>query len=82
MSTGIDFAELKQRVGIEQVIQMLGLRVKQNGHQLRGACPICKEGGDRAFVVTPAKGLYYCFGTCRKGGDMIALVRSPGRERH
>ena len=74
MTKAIDFTELKQRVGIEQACEMLGMNLKKAGAQLRGPCPICKEGGDRAFVVTPAKGLFYCFGKCRKGGDAITLA--------
>ena len=76
MSHSIDFAELKQRVTIEQAAEWLGLQVKKSGGQLRGVCPVCKDGGDRALVITPAKGLYYCFGKCRKGGDAISLAAS------
>ena len=74
MSYAIDFAELKQRVSIEQAADMLGIKLTKSGAQRRGTCPICKAGGDRAFVITPAKGLYYCFGTCSKGGDTITMT--------
>jgi len=74
MSARIDFGELKQKVSIEQVATvMLGAKLKSHGQQMRGTCPICNEGGDRGFVVTPGKGLYYCFGRCKAGGDMLAL---------
>ena len=33
----------------------------QTGQQLRATCPACKEDGDRAIVITPEKGLFYCF---------------------
>jgi DNA primase len=69
----IDFAELKARVSIEQVVQMLGLQMRQTSGQLRGPCPFCKQGGDRALVITPAKSAYYCFAQ-QKGGDQIALA--------
>jgi hypothetical protein len=55
----VDFAELKTRVAIEQAMQMLGLNLTLHGNQYRGACPVCKAGGDRALIVTPAKGLFY-----------------------
>ena len=74
MSHAIDFGELKQRVSIERAAEMLGIKLTRSGPQLRGPCPICKAGGDRAFVVTPAKGLYYCFGACGKGGDAITMA--------
>jgi hypothetical protein len=74
MTNAIDFAELKQRVSIDRAAEILGLHLKKAGAQLRGPCPICKDGGDRALAITPAKGLYYCFGKCRKGGDAISLA--------
>jgi DNA primase len=74
MSHAIDFAELKQQVTIERAAEMLGIKLKKSGSQLRGSCPICNDGGDRVFVITPTKGLYYCFGKCGKGGDAITLA--------
>jgi DNA primase len=74
MSHTIDFLDLKQRITIEQAADMLGIKLKKSGAQLRGQCPVCKDNSDRAFVITPAKGLYYCFGKCSKGGDAITLA--------
>lgn len=75
MSTAtLSFTALKERIPIEQVLPLIGISLNRHQAQLRGVCPICKDGGDRAFVVTPAKGLYYCFGKCRSGGDMLTLV--------
>lgn len=68
-----DFATLKERVSIEQAVQMLGLQLRPSNHQLRGSCPVCKAGGDRALAVTPSKGLFYCF-NAGIGGDLITLV--------
>jgi DNA primase len=73
----VDFAELKTRVSIEQAMQMLGLTLTLHGNQHRGACPVCKTGGDRALIVTPAKGLFYCFAK-KSGGDVIALTAHIG----
>lgn len=69
----VDFAELKKRVSIEQAVQTLGLKMETTGAQLRGPCPTCQTGGERALVVTPEKGLYYCF-AAKAGGDVIALT--------
>jgi DNA primase len=69
----VDFAELKTRVSIEGAMQMLGLNLMLHGSQYRGACPVCQTGGDRALIVTPAKGLFYCFAK-KTGGDAIALT--------
>lgn len=72
-STFIDFQELKSRVRIEHVISMLGLQMKDHQGQHRGACPVCKSGGDRALVITEVKASFYCF-AAKKGGDIISLV--------
>ena len=79
MSGAIDFTELKQHVTIERATELLGVNLKKAGAQLRGPCPICKDGGDRAFVVTPTKGLFYCFGKCRKGQENQAAPRTHER---
>lgn len=69
----LDFGALKERVAIDQAAQMLGLQTTRAGQQLRSPCPACQQGGDRALVITPDKGLFYCFGA-KTGGDCIALV--------
>jgi DNA primase len=71
----IDFAAVKAAVSIEDAVALLGLELAPAGSQLRGCCPRCQRGGDRALVVTPAKGLFVCFGAEKKcGGDQLALV--------
>lgn len=74
MSQFVDFAELKARVSIEQVVAWLGIELKRSGEQLRGKCPVHDGSDPRQFVVTPAKGVWYCFGDCKEGGDAIELV--------
>jgi DNA primase len=69
----IDFAELKSRTDIMQAAQLLPLALKPSGTQHRGPCPACNSGGDRALVITPERGLFYCFPS-RTGGDLIKLV--------
>lgn len=69
----VDSSALKERVSIEAAAQLLGLDIKAAGAQYRTSCPICKSGGDRAIVITPAKSLFYCF-PAQKGGDTIGLV--------
>jgi DNA primase len=68
----IDFAELKEQVGIEDVFPMLELDMKQKGDQWRGTCPAC-DSSDRTLVVTTSKQSFYCF-SAKKGGDLISLV--------
>ena len=73
MSKYIDFSELKKTVSIEQAADFLGLELKQSQHQLRGACPTCNSGRERALAITPEKQLFYCFAS-ETGGDCIKLV--------
>ena len=72
VSIFIDFEEVKAANPIGDVAERLGLDLKRAGHQLRGPCP-SGEGGERAFVITPAKGVWYSFGL-QQGGDVLALV--------
>jgi DNA primase len=70
----VDFAEVKSANPIEKVVALLNIEVtKQRNGQLRGCCPIHGGNDPRGFVITPAKGLWYCFKGCG-GGDGIALV--------
>jgi len=69
-----DFAQIKASVTITQVLDMLDITgLIPNGDTMRSACPICKEGNNRAFVVTPARNVFYCFSE-KKGGSVIDLV--------
>ena len=68
-----DFSDIKEKVSIEQAVEMLGLEVTKSGAQLRAPCPACGNGGPRALAITPAKGLAYCF-SAGVGGDVIFLA--------
>jgi hypothetical protein len=72
-ATFVDFSTLKQQISVSQVVQMLGLKMVTKGDQMRGACPRCQQGGDRALAVNTAKSSFYCFSD-KKGGDCISLV--------
>ena len=50
LTSFLDFNELKSRVSIEQVLQLLGIALKQHNSQLRGCCPIHKGTDQRGFV--------------------------------
>ena len=67
----VDFAALKARIRIEEVIPVLGLTMKGN-QQLRGPCPYCK-GDPRALAINIDKQGFYCHSRS-KGGDVIALT--------
>jgi DNA primase len=64
----IDFQEVKRATTLELVAEWLGLQPRNNRMQ----CPI-NQGDKRELVITPSKGLWYCFG-CKTGGDLIKLA--------
>lgn len=69
----MDFQALKSRMSIMDVAGVLNLTLKeQENGQYRGKCPACNTESDRALVITPDRGLYYCF-HAKSGGDQIAL---------
>lgn len=72
----VDFAAIKERVGMQDAIAFLNLKLtKREGDQLRFACPACRGGNDRALSVNIEKGAFRCFEDKGKGGtDSIALV--------
>lgn len=76
MSGLVDFQEVKERVTFEQALGMLGLEYQERNGQIRLACPHC-GGSDRSLVITPSKGLFYCFSSQGKDGgkgDILSFV--------
>jgi DNA primase len=69
----LNFEEIKAANPISEVAERLGLNMNKSGASLRGKCPVCESGGDRNLVITPDKGVYYCFSQ-GKGGDALQLV--------
>ena len=63
------------RAPITDVVARLGLRLKRQGRELVGPCPVC--GGNDSFAVNPAKGVWNCR-HCDRGGDAIVSCASRG----
>jgi hypothetical protein len=82
-SAQADFRLLKSRVTLPMIFAHIGgLELHQQGRELRGICPFCKDQTDkpsngkgrrRAFAVNLEKQTYYCH-ACKKGGDIIKFV--------
>ena len=67
-----DIATVRDRVRIDQVIgEVVTLKTAGAG-SLKGLCPFHDERTP-SFHVTPARGLYYCFG-CGEGGDVVDFL--------
>ena len=67
-----DIALVRERSAIDEIVgEHLQLR-RAGGGSLKGLCPFHDEKSP-SFQVTPARGLFYCFG-CGAGGDVIRFV--------
>jgi DNA primase len=69
----VDFKAIKAAVSIEDAANLLKLPLKKSGNQLRSNCP-CGNEDERIVVITPSRGLFYCF-DAKVGGDCLALVQ-------
>lgn len=71
----LDFKEIAERVPVDAAMKLLNLDMElvYNGSQYRGKCPACDKEGGRSLTVTPAKGLFGCWNS-RKRGDSISLT--------
>ncbi len=63
--------EIRARINIADIIGR-HVALKPAGQSLKGLCPFHKEKTP-SFIVTPAKGIFYCFG-CHKGGDVFTFL--------
>jgi len=70
------FRELKQQVSIERLLLSRGIRLRRRGERLVGPCPIHHGDNPTAFSVSRSRNLWHCFTACRRGGDVVELVRS------
>ncbi len=67
-----DIEEIRTKVTIEELMGSY-VQMKQAGRNFKALCPFHQEKTP-SFVISPDKGLAYCFG-CRKGGDIFACVQ-------
>ena len=68
--TGIE--RIKADNSLVEVLAERGIETKRKGRHLFALCPFHPDK-DPSLVVTPAKGLYHCFG-CGEAGDVIRFV--------
>jgi DNA primase len=63
--------EIRSVINIADVVGR-HVALKPAGQNLKGLCPFHKEKTP-SFTVSPAKGIFYCFG-CHKGGDVFNFL--------
>jgi len=68
---------IKSANELSAVIAERGIEVKKKGRVLVARCPFHEEKTP-SFTITPAKGLYHCFG-CGAAGDVIGFVTKYDR---
>ncbi|HEY3736550.1 MAG TPA: DNA primase [Jatrophihabitans sp.] len=72
-----DIALVREKTDIGEIVgEHVQLR-NAGGGNLKGLCPFHDEKSP-SFNVTPARGMYYCFG-CGAGGDVIKFVQEVDR---
>ncbi len=76
MAEWVDFAELKGRVSLEDILQhyglLEGLKPLKGGEELVGLCPFHPERRG-SFHVSTTKNAWNCFG-CHRHGNILDLV--------
>jgi DNA primase catalytic core len=67
-----ELKKLKDEIDLVALIQSKGVALSKQGNDYKGLCPFHEEKTP-SFVVTPAKGLWHCFG-CGVGGTVVDFV--------
>jgi len=68
-----DIAAVRERARIDEIVGEYLTLKGAGGGSLKGLCPFHDEKSP-SFNVTPARGMWYCFG-CGEGGDVISFVQ-------
>ncbi|MDN5962774.1 MAG: CHC2 zinc finger domain-containing protein, partial [Propionibacterium sp.] len=68
-----DIALVRERARIDNIVGAYVTLRNAGGGSLKGLCPFHDEKTP-SFQVTPARGLFYCFG-CGVGGDVITFMQ-------
>lgn len=67
-----DAERIKEKLPIADFLRSY-VKLIPAGRNFKALCPFHSERTP-SFVVSPEKGLWYCFGSCGEGGDVIKFV--------
>ena len=72
----VDFRAIREAVTIEAVLGHYGLqeKMKRNGDNLSGCCPIHKGTNPTQFRVSVSKNVWNCFSECKRGGNVVDFI--------
>jgi DNA primase len=74
MQTWVDFATIKQSVGLAPVLRRYQVSLRRSGRdQYRGLCPIHRGEGRDAFHANLSRNIFHCF-SCGAGGTVLDFV--------
>jgi len=68
-----DIALVRERARIDEIVRDYVSLKSAGGGSLKGLCPFHEERSP-SFHVTPARGMWYCFG-CGEGGDVLNFLQ-------
>ena len=74
------FDKARELLKVEDLAEKLGVKLRKQGRELRGACPLCSAGASTGtvFQVKPDKQTWRCF-ACEKYGDVVDLYAEANR---
>lgn len=73
---GIDYAALRARITMEEVLQLIGfVSLQRRGSRVRGYCPFGCGDSPRDFVANLSLRRYRCF-ACGRHGNQLELWAS------
>ena len=76
---GIDYATLRTRITMEEVLELVSFRpLKHTGCRVRGHCPFGCGDSPHDFVANLAVRRYRCFGCGRHGNQIELWARTQG----
>ena len=79
MGNWVDFAALKQHLGLAMVLRHYRVSLRRSGRdQYRGRCPIHRGDSREAFHANLTKNVFHCF-ACGAGGTVLDFVAAMER---
>ena len=74
------FDKARELLKVEDVAEKLGVKLREQGRELRGPCPLCSAGASTGtvFQIKPDKQTWRCF-ACEKYGDVVDLYAEANR---
>ena len=80
---GIDYAALRDRITMEEVLELVGFHpVRRVGNRVRGRCPFGCGDSPRDFVANLDVRRYRCFGCGRRGNQLELWATIQGQSFH